>query len=231
MEWIHDYALFLFDFDGLLVDTEQVHYHAYRAMCRNRGFDLSWDFRRYLAAAHYSAVGLKEEMYREFPTLEEQEPRWELLYAEKRAALLDFYRKGEVALMPGVETLLAALETAAIPCCVVTHSDSEQVALIRQALPQLDTIPHWITRHDYSQPKPHPECYLAAIKRFAKPGAAVIGFEDSPRGLKALMQTPAQPLLITTIDYPEIPAFIRQGVLHYPSIAQLPAERLQTQKS
>lgn len=221
MEWVNNYSLFLFDFDGLLVDTERAQYGAYCTMCRERGFDLPWDFRRYLELAHYSATGVKQEMYALFPDLYRQEPKWEVLHAEKKRALLNIYREGKVGLMPGVEKLLLALERKGIPRAVVTHSDDEQVMLIRGSLPILNTIPHWITRHDYNNPKPDPECYRTAIKKLAKPGDPIIGFEDSPRGLKALMGTEAQPVLVTTIDYPEIDSFKKQGALHYPTFESI----------
>ena len=33
MDWIKKYQLFLFDFDGLLVNTEEMHFLAYKQMC------------------------------------------------------------------------------------------------------------------------------------------------------------------------------------------------------
>lgn len=43
MEWTQDYHLFLFDFDGLLVDTEALHLEAYRRMCAEKGHTLDLD--------------------------------------------------------------------------------------------------------------------------------------------------------------------------------------------
>ena len=43
MEWIHHYQLILFDLDGLLVNTEQLHYQAYKNMLQARGFSLPSD--------------------------------------------------------------------------------------------------------------------------------------------------------------------------------------------
>lgn len=221
MQWIHDYQLFLLDFDGLLVNTEEVHFQAYRKMCRQHGFELKWTFDRYCQAAHYHAEGLKEQIYAEFPSLKAKEPDWQSLYSQKKLAMVDLIKQGAIHMMPGAEALLSALHTANIPRAVVTHSPNELIAEVRKQNPILETIPNWITREDYSHPKPHPECYLTAIKRLAKPNDKIIGFEDTPRGLMALLATTAQPVLITTVKYPEIPSFLKSGVLHYPSLTAI----------
>lgn len=221
MDWIHNYQLFLFDFDGLLVNTEELHYFAYKKMCSARGFNLDWNFNRYCQAAHYDATGLRDQIYNYLPELQTQEPNWDILYAEKKQAILDLIAEGAVHLMPGVEKLLKALQDADIKRCVVTHSPDSLINAVRKQNPLLDSIPNWITREHYSHPKPHSECYLTAIERFAKPEDRVIGFEDTPRGLQALLGTRAKAVLICRAQYPEIPEYIAKGALHYPSLENI----------
>lgn len=220
LQWIHNYQLFLFDFDGLLVNTEEMHYLAYKKMCSARGIALDWDFNRYCQAAHYDALALRDQIYSYFPQLKIQEPNWNVLYAEKKKAIVELLQNDAVHLMPGVETLLHALHLAGIPRCVVTHSPNEIIHVVRKKNPILNTIPHWITREHYSHPKPNPECYLKAIEQFAAPKDKIIGFEDTPRGLRALMGTRAQPVLICQAHYPEIPEFIKAGAIHAPQLSQ-----------
>src|SRR3990167_11391196 len=179
MKWIRDFQLFLFDFDGLLVDTEGVHYQAYVNMMARRGFVLDWSFFRYSELAHLNATAIKETLYSEFPSLD---PNWTQLYEEKKQAYLELLLAGQIKLMKGVAHLLKALEAANIRRCTVTHSFLEQTRFIRARLPILNTIPHWITREDYEKPKPHPEGYLRAIQLYGQPGDRIIGFEDSVRG-------------------------------------------------
>ena len=210
-----------FDFDGLLVNTEEVHFAAYRKMCRQRGFDLKWSFDRYCQAAHYRAEDLKNQIYEEFPGLRTQEPDWHVLYEEKKAIMVELLASGAIHMMPGAEGLLTALAKENIQRVIVTHSPQELIQVIRKQQPILDTIPNWITRENYTHPKPNPECYHLAIKKFAKPGDRIVGFEDTPRGLAALMETDAQPVMISTIKYPEIPALLKKGVLLYPSLLDI----------
>lgn len=218
MHWIHDYQLFLFDFDGLLVNTEEVHFKAYQRMCEHFGFKLDWDFERYCQAAHYESVKLRDSIYESLPELQKQHPVWETLYAVKRQAILDLVSEGAIHMMPGAEKLLNALEIAGINRCVVTHSPSELVNSIRNQNPVLNSIPHWITRENYTHPKPNSECYNVAISKLATDKDRIIGFEDTPRGTNALLGSKAKPVLVCQAHYPEIPDFIQKGVIHYPSL-------------
>jgi len=84
MDWINEYQLFLFDLDGLLVNTEELHYSAYKQMLERRGFSLSWDFRRYCHTAHYYSDKIASELYELFPELYSQESSWDTLYGEKK---------------------------------------------------------------------------------------------------------------------------------------------------
>ncbi|HEY4831673.1 MAG TPA: HAD family phosphatase [Waddliaceae bacterium] len=221
MKWIHTYQLFMFDFDGLLVNTEEIHFLAYKQMCAKYGFNLTWSFSRYCQSAHYDADRLKNDIYREFPELQQLEPNWNILYGEKKKNMINLLKSGAVHLMPGVKELLLALQQANLPRCVVTHSPDEQVSIIRRQNPALDTISTWLTRESYTHPKPHPECYLNAIEQLGKSAERIIGFEDTPRGLRALMQTRAIPVLISQVPYSEIPELVRQGARYFPSFTSI----------
>ncbi|MBS0616111.1 MAG: HAD family phosphatase [Verrucomicrobia bacterium] len=218
MQWIKNFDLFLFDMDGLLVNTEELHYQAYKEMLRRRGYDLSWDLMRYFQAAHIGEGNIAEHLYREFPELRDFE--WGTLYAEKRAILSDSLKKGALQLMPGVEPLLKALSENKIESCVVTHSRALDVELIRSQLPVLQLIPHWLTREDYEHPKPHPAGYLKAKSLFLRPEGRVIGFEDTYRGLNALLGACVDvPVLICDPQHPQLKEPLSDRARHFNSFS------------
>ncbi len=218
MKWIRQFQLFLFDFDGLLVNTEHLHFQAYVNMLAHRGFKLDWSFARFCELAHLNATALKEGIYAEFPDLD---PNWGQLYEEKKVAYLDLLVTGKVELMPGAEVLLKELATAGIRRCVVTNSLLEQTIAIRSQHDTLKTIPHWITREDYSKPKPDPECYLRAIEMYGVKGGRIIGFEDSLRGLRALKGTPALPVLVCPAHHPLLEMATEGGVLRFETLSSI----------
>jgi beta-phosphoglucomutase len=195
--------LALFDFDGVLVNTEHLHWEAYREMCRRHKFDLDWDFARYCESAHRDSHLLRKDIYEKFPLLHKQVPDWKILYAEKTQIYLDLIASGKVSLMPGVENILTSMKRAGTISCVVTNSTAAMVKGIQKQLPQLlDLIAHWLTREDYSAPKPSPEGYLKAKALFGKEGDHIIGFEDTPKGLNALIDANVKPYFVTSADYP-----------------------------
>ncbi len=221
--WIRNYQLFLFDFDGLLVNTEELHFAAYREMCKRRGFELKWTLDRFFAAAHFDANGLKNAIYAEFPKLQSLEPKWEVLYAEKKQAYMELLQAGKLALMPGVEPLLKELHRKKVKQCVVTNSTKEQVESIKELLPELASIPHWITREYYANPKPDPECYQKALSEYADPHERAIGFEDSLRGFQALVGAGVKGVLIAPLSHPQM-KMLPKNTLHFSSFSEIPSE-------
>jgi beta-phosphoglucomutase len=221
VDWLADYQLVLLDLDGLLVNTEELHYQAYQKMCARRGYVLKLSFRDYCGIAHRSAEGLEQMVYTQFPQLLIEEPRWKVLYAEKKQAYIELLHSGAVQPMPGVEPFLIGLQRLGINRCVVTHSACDLADIIRKQLPILNTIPYWFTRESYEHPKPHPDGYQRAIAGLAKQGDRVIGFEDTPRGLEALRGTSATRVLICAKDYPCFPDAQAGDFLHFESLAQV----------
>ena len=216
--WIDDFDLFLFDFDGLLVSSEELHFHAYREMCARRGFALSWDLHQFFEAAHANATGIRERLQALFPPLRDTE--WGLLYQEKKQIYEKMLERGGLTLLPGVETLLLELARLSKKRCVVTNSARVQIEAIRGQLPALQTIPRWFTREDYARPKPAPDGYLLALQELKEEGDRVIGFEDSARGYEALKSAGVENrVLVCSFDHPQLERM--EGALHVPSMDAL----------
>ncbi len=221
MHWISQYQLFLFDLDGLLVNTEELHYMAYKNMLKNRGYILPWDFSKYFSIAQQDAEAPKRYIYAEFPRLQQEEPDWSILYAEKKKAYLDLLKSEQAPFLPGAQELLLLLKEKNVKRAVVTHSGKSLVDALCEKNPTLCTIPYWITREDYATPKPAPDGYLKAISTLAMPGDRVIGFEDSSRGLRSLMATPAKPILVNSHDELLRTSFSQQGVEVFKSLQEV----------
>jgi HAD superfamily hydrolase (TIGR01509 family) len=226
MRWIEDFQLFLFDLDGLLVNTEMIHYQAYLDMLKRRGFNLNWSFLKFCEVAHFSDDSLKEGVYSIFPNLYEMESNWEVLKKEKNKIYMELLLSSKVELLKGVEKLLFELKKKNIKRCVVTNSSKQMTDLIKSKQPLLKSIPHWITREDYERPKPYPDGYLQAIKMFAQANDKIIGFEDTLRGISALKETPAIAVLISTILDPKTESIITSDVFHFESIDKIPSDKL-----
>ncbi len=214
-----DYQLYLLDFDGLLVDTEQLHYLSYMEMSRRNGYPLSWNFSRFCQEAHSKAMGFFEGLLKEYPHAFESGKTKEGLYEEKKKIYVELLESTPLKLMEGVETFLQSLETRCAKVAVVTNSPKAQVELIKKTLPVLQKIPVWVTREMYKEGKPSPEGYLKAIALLAKPGDKIIGFEDTLKGLKALLAAEVDSVLICPADQKHVEEGKRLGAYHFSSFS------------
>ncbi len=194
--------LVLLDFDGLLVDTEKLHFYAYQKALLQWESPLDIDFSTYIKLAHHSSgTGLKDFIAALYPKLSN-------LWGEIRNKKLQIYSElieSNITLMPFVEEFLLHLEREKIPSCVVTNSLKKDTDCIRKKLPLLNKIPLWITREDYSSPKPSPDGYLAALKLYPNISPSeTTGFEDTLKGITALKLAGINPILICDPSHPQL---------------------------
>jgi len=223
MHWIKKYQLFLFDLDGLLVDTEPFHYQAYLNVCSKRGIQLDLSFLKYCQAAHSKSQGLKDILEIEYPMLFANGAKWFDIYQEKKDEYISILKTAKIELMEGVLELLNALSANKIESCVVTNSTKQQTDLIIASQPALKLVDHWVTRESYLEPKPNPECYNKAIQLYGRHKDKIIGFEDSVKGINALLGSPAKPVLINALHVPQMEALYGMGdVSHYTSLKKIP---------
>ncbi|MGR3973031.1 MAG: HAD family phosphatase [Candidatus Rhabdochlamydia sp.] len=223
MNWIHNFDLFLFDFDGLLVDTEPLHFKAYQTLCHQRGYHLPWELEKFLEISHSDGPALRQAIYTLFPSLYQEENDWEVLRKEKNVIYSHLIETTPLSLMPGVTSLLKTLDLHQKKRCVVTNSTQGQVALIQKNNPILETIPLWFTRESYLLAKPAPDGYLKALEQLHQDSDRVIGFEDSLKGYEALRQASvATPLLICPLDHPQLQLDQGKEPLHFPHLLAIP---------
>ncbi|MBS0585461.1 MAG: HAD family phosphatase [Verrucomicrobia bacterium] len=208
-------ALACFDFDGLLVDTEPLHYRAYSEACEAYKIPLELDFPSYQAIANHARGNLLEEFvlnkYPNFTT------PWEEVRAHTKEIYRSFLQESGAPLMPGVEEILSFLQKKKTPLCVVTNSVEKEIALILPHTPCLQAIPLWITKEQYDKRKPAPDGYLKAKAHFPDiPKEKVIGFEDSLKGLQALQAAEILPILVAKDKPPLSP-----DVHYFPSLTSM----------
>ena len=194
--------LVLFDFDGLLVDTEKLHYLAYQEALQKWGCPLDINFETYISLAHHeSGKGLKDYIERTFPTLS---GKWSEVRGDK-LIIYSHLVQTNIELMPFVSVLLISLTEKNIPSCVVTNSLKKDVDAIKSHHPTLNLIPHWITRENYEKPKPQPDGYLTALKLFPEIAPSdALGLEDTLKGIHALQAASIPAILICDSHHPQL---------------------------
>jgi beta-phosphoglucomutase len=177
----------IFDFDGVIADSEPLHLRAFQHVLAAEGIDLSAAdyYARYLG---YDDVGLLQALGRErrIPMTEE---RVTAIVARKGAKLEEMMREGHVLFPGAVEFIRAA--AAAVPIAIASGAlRHEIVGIIEQAgvAPLFAAI---VSSGDTPQSKPSPAPYMLAFERLrAATGRDLdprrcVAIEDSRWGLES----------------------------------------------
>lgn len=166
----------LFDNDGVLVDTEYWYFRAGQRALAEIGVALDLD--QYLADM---AHGLGT--WHQAALAGVDDPTIERLKSVRNAYYQDFLRTEPIEI-DGVLEVLDALSPH-VRMAIVTTSKKTDFELIHGDRGILGFMEFVLTREDYVRPKPDPEPYLTALKRFGASPIDALVVEDSARGLRS----------------------------------------------
>ena len=176
----------IFDVDGTLAETEELHRNAFNQTFVEHGLDWHWDQARYRELL--KITGGKERMLAHAASLEVKDFDPLPLHKRKTALYNEKLSQGEIELRPGVEALIQHAKTTGIRLAIATTTSRENVeTLIRVTL---GGAPHdWFeaicTGEDVAIKKPDPEVYHVALTRLALTASEAIAFEDTRNGVLA----------------------------------------------
>ncbi|MGA7913233.1 MAG: HAD family hydrolase [Candidatus Dormiibacterota bacterium] len=168
----------VFDFDGLILDTEGPVYRSWLEVYEAHGQELP--FERWVQIVGSTTLGfhpqhhLEERLGRPLPqeVLDRRiGRRTELVLAEK--------------VLPGVVELIEEARTAGIKLGVASSSTAEWVKGHLARLGILDRFECILCRDDVAHAKPEPDLYLAVLECLGVAAAEAFAIEDSPNGIAA----------------------------------------------
>lgn len=169
----------LFDFDGILVDTEWAIYEAWQETFREHGQDLPLELYTRCIGSDFDAwspkLHLEDLTKLDFDWLKMDSRRQVVI----RAAL---EKQGPIE---GIPELLDKLRRMGVPLAVVSSSSHSWVDGWLEKLDLARFFKEVVCKGDAPRIKPAPDLYLAAaLKMGAKPGDCLV-VEDSLNGLIA----------------------------------------------
>ena len=176
---------FLFDLDGVLVDSEGEYSVFWGGMGSRYGLHSTF-------AADIKGTTI-EEILLNFPEADRQ-------------GILDelhcFESEMKYPVFPGVIDFLKAMKQAGIPAAIVTSSDNVKMELLRRRQPELLTyIDYIVTGSMITHSKPHPEGYLRGAELIGVPIEKCYVFEDSLQGLQAGRSSGAKVIGLATTNH------------------------------
>jgi beta-phosphoglucomutase len=168
----------IWDLDGTLVDTQEIHFQAWAALARELNRPLARQtFEATFGRRNADIVPLifgKELTEPEVASLGE---RKEELY---RAAA----RKG-VELLPGVRSLLEELRFTGVPQAIGSSAPRANIDLIMQLTGMAHFFKAVVSMEDTQRGKPDPQVFQIAAERLGLSPSRCVVFEDAVAGIQA----------------------------------------------
>ncbi|UFS92752.1 HAD family hydrolase [Bradyrhizobium daqingense] len=198
---IRQAAALIFDVDGTLAETEELHRQAFNHAFARYG--LGWEWDRAVYKDLLRVTGGKERMRAYHARLETAVPLSDADIAElhrvKTAHYAGLIETGCCPLRPGVAELLAAAKARRQRLAIATTTSHGNIdALLSQALG-----PRWavdfdavVAGDDVRHKKPAPDVYLEVLARLRLDAPDCVAIEDSANGLIAASRANI-PVLIT----------------------------------
>ena len=179
----------IFDVDGTLAETEDLHRRAFNEAFADAGLDWRWDPALY--GELLKVTGGKERIahhaahHRPWrPPPPEAEVR--ALHAAKTERYAELVRAGAMAYRPGVARLVGEARQAGVRLAIATTTSRANVdTLLAHARPKLDAAAFKVVvaGDEVSRKKPSPEVYREALRRLGLPAARCVAIEDSENGV------------------------------------------------
>jgi len=167
----------LFDLDGTLIDTDDLHLNAYNQLLARWGKSMSLDYYK----AH--VMGFPDDMI--FSGLFPQAPatQYPELAAQKEAMFRAQLR--ETVPVPGVLRTLDYAQAAGIPMAVVTNAPRENAEAMLQGLGIAERFDALVIGGELARGKPDPLPYLTALRLLDASADQALAFEDSLAGVRS----------------------------------------------
>ena len=169
----------IFDFDGLIVDTEEPIFRAWQRIYRERGAELPLE-------QWLTIIGTSSGPFDPVIDLGER-IGMRLDRAEMKALQRLYYQESTTTqdLLPGVRRYLDEAVELHLKTAIASSSGRAWIEEHLERLGIANRFDAVLSRDDVGRPKPDPDLYLAALARVGVAADEAIALEDSSNGIKA----------------------------------------------
>jgi beta-phosphoglucomutase-like phosphatase (HAD superfamily) len=195
----------VFDVDGTLAETEELHRQAFNETFAAAGLDWYWPSALYRQLLQVTGGKERIQFYiTHFAGLPVLSPdAIARLHAEKTARYAALMAEGGITLREGVRELLDEAQAAGLLLAIATTTSPTNVTALLQATlgPGGPSRFALIAAGDcVAAKKPAPDIYQHVLDQLGLPPESCIAFEDTPIGLQAAMAA-GIPTIITPSQY------------------------------
>ncbi len=172
---------FIFDLDGVIVDTAKYHYLAWKKLANELGFEFTEEQNEM-----FKGVSRKRclEILLDIGGIEATQEEFDTWMVEKNIDYLQYIEKmDESEILPDVKKVLNFLIAQEIPIALGSASKNAQPILEKVGLlSYFDTI---VDGNNVTKAKPDPEVFLNAAEQLGVNPENCVVFEDAVAGIEA----------------------------------------------
>lgn len=172
---------FIFDLDGVIVDTAKYHFLAWQKLAKNIGIDFTHEHNEQLkGVSRVRSLEIILGIGSVTATPEEKET-W---LVQKNEDYLEYIgNMDESEILPGVIQVLQYLKENGQPIALGSASKNARIILDKVNITNyFDAI---VDGNDVTNAKPDPEVFIQAAKKLNMPAEGAVVFEDSVAGIQA----------------------------------------------
>ena len=165
-----------FDLDGVIVDSEPIHYEADRRTMASHGVDFTFEDKK----SNYIGRTVRDTMF----MLSEAHglPDPEAVLRERQELFKELIAS-KLELRDGLRDLLVRLSERSIPCALVTSGSRWYIDSVFERFSLASFFTGMVTVEDVSKHKPLPDPYLAGARLLGMAPDSCVAVEDSPSGV------------------------------------------------
>jgi len=182
-------AAILFDFDGVIVNSEPLHFQAFHEVLKDEGVELT-ETEYYQDLLGFDDRGAVVHLFEKRGLPLEPKVRLRIL-GRKTRAMQALIQRRSIKPLPGVEQLVRGLwRQHRLAICSGALGD--EIDTLLQAISLRDCFSVIVSADDVTQGKPHPEGYLLAAKLLGEQAHRPIApkdcliIEDAPQVIEAV---------------------------------------------
>ncbi|QDU35512.1 Beta-phosphoglucomutase [Poriferisphaera corsica] len=200
----------VFDFDGVVFDSEPVHFQAFLMV--SKGLGIEFDYQKYLQ--DFIGFDDRDAFRVMLDMIGYQGDRAEKvaeLCEQKQVAFETLVKAGVAKPIDGVMNFVEQLQKADVPFAVASGATRLDIELMLDSIGMRDAFDVIVTADDVAASKPHPETYEKAVVKLAEmyPTKLLatdncIAIEDTATGIKSARSAGLQVLGITTSNEPDL---------------------------
>ena len=171
----------IFDFDGIIVDSEPLHFGAFNEVLEPLGKTISWaDY-----CETYSGYDGRDAFKQILKAHKEKLGSGDLkaLIARKAGILQEYINDGKVVPLPGAVELVKSIP-ARLPVALCSGALKSDIEPVLEKLGIGDAFSVMVTAEDTDKSKPDPAPYRLALKKLRiKDASTALAIEDTPAGI------------------------------------------------